>query len=113
MMSRQRRQTGQSRGESDWNFRTFPAYFAFASGTFLASLLVYLLPQVWYPVFILALFGFSFGCVHIFSRTIVRGRRSRAQTRAEEDERERRIYAARAAANAENPTPPRKRRRRR
>ena len=112
-MSRQRRQTGQSRGESDWNFKTFPTYFAFASGIFLASLLVYLLPEVWYLVFILALFGFSFGCVHIFTRLVVNKSRSRSLSRAEEDERERRIYAARAAANAENASPPRKRRRRR
>jgi hypothetical protein len=110
-MSRQRRRPSQPRGESDWHFNSFPTYFAFAAGALVATILI--LVGFLDFVFIASLFGFSFGCVHIFSRTISRTRRSRAQARAEEDERERRIYAARAAANAENPAPPRKRRRQR
>jgi hypothetical protein len=109
-MSRNRRRTGPAQ-PPDWKFNSFPTYFAFAAGALSATVLI--LVGFIYFVFIAALFGFSFGVIHLITTVIVRSRRRTAQARSEEEERERRIYAARAAANAEAVPPPRKRRRRR
>ena len=95
----------------DWNFNSFPTYFAFALGFLIATILVALglyLDLLLIP----SVFFVSYGIIHISTTTVLRARRQRAEARAEEEERERRIYAARAAASTEA-APPRKRRRRR
>src|SRR5947207_15458211 len=109
-MSRNSRRA-QPRRPPEWNFNSFPTYFAFAAGALSAAVLI--LAGFIYFVFLASLFGFTFGVIHIVTTAIIRSRRRSAESTAEEEERERRIYAARAAANAEIPAPPRKRRRRR
>jgi hypothetical protein len=79
--------------EVEWDFFSFPVFFAFALGAFLAVLL--------YPfgivIFVLSLFGVSFGIAHIAGHTFRKRSADRRRQREEEDERERRALAARAA----------------
>lgn len=105
-MARRRR---QPRREVQWDFFSFPVAFAFACGALLATLLIGagLFTIVW----VLSLFGTSFGVAHIFSHWIRRRTQERRRAREEEAERERRALAGREAAAAEGP--PRRRRRRR
>ncbi len=96
---------------AEWNFRTFPVLFAFALGALLATLL--------YPValivFILSLFGVSFGVAHMLSRWLRERTVRQREAQADEAERERRALATRAAREreAEGAAPERRRRRRR
>jgi hypothetical protein len=94
----------------DWNFLSFPVAFGFAVGAFIATLLA---PVLYGPLFVLSLFGVSFGMAHIFSRWIRTRMQSRAQDRADEEERERRALAARAAAAQQGEAASARRRRRR
>ena len=111
-MSRSRRRAAP-RQPPEWNFNSFPTYFAFAAGVFVASFLIAAFNFYIDLLLIPSVFVVSYGIIHISTTAVLRSRRRRAEARAEEEERERRIYAARAAANAEAPAPPRKRRRRR
>ena len=97
----------------EWNFNSFPTYFAFAFGVFVATFLIAVFNFYIDLLLIPSVFVVSYGIIHISTTAVLRSRRRNAQMRAEEEERERRIYAARAAANAEAAPPPRKRRRRR
>jgi hypothetical protein len=109
MASRRRPQSPQP---GEWNFRTFPVYFAFAAGMFVAVLLA---PYLYGILFVLSLFGLSFGVAHMISHTFRKRSRAQAQARADEEERERRALAARAARaqEAAGQEPGRRRRRRR
>ncbi len=97
----------------DWHFFSFPVAFAFALGAFTATILALAL---WVPLFIVSLFGVSFGTAHVISHWFQNRAVTRKHNRDEEAERERRALAARAAKSAsapEQPTAPAKRRRRR
>src|SRR6266542_6561258 len=111
-MSRSRRRV-QPRRPPDWNFNSFPTYFAFAAGILIATVLFFYFNFYVDLLLIPSVFVVSYGIIHVTTTAIVRSRRRSAEARAEEEERDRRIYAARAAANAQAPPPPRKRRRRR
>src|SRR5262245_53629299 len=90
-MARRRRQ--QSREDIEWDFFSFPTYFAFFAGMLLSVLLYFALPIV----FVVALFGTSFCTAHAISRWFRNRGIDKRMRRAEEDERERRALAARAA----------------
>ena len=107
MSARRRRQT--PRAEVEWDFFSFPTYFAFALGALIATLL--------YPlglfVFIIALFGTSFGVAHIMSHLWQRRVTQKRRQREVEDERERRALLARSTSSLENEAQSRRRRRKR
>jgi hypothetical protein len=106
-MSRGRR---QGRRDIEWEFFTFPVAFAFACGALLATLLY----PLGFFVFIISLFGVSFGMAHMFTHWWRRRTTDRRIAKEEEAERERRALAARAAAaQAGEAASPRRRRRRR
>ena len=105
-MARRRRQDDR---EIEWDFFSFPVLFGFSLGAFIATLL-YPLGQI---VFVVSLFGVSFGVAHIFTHWLRRRSLDRARQRAEEEERERRALAARAEASRPSEPPPGRRRRRR
>lgn len=97
----------------DWHFFSFPVAFGFALGAFSATILA---PIRWDALFIISLFGVSFGIAHVLSHLFQNRSIMRRQDRDEEAERERRALAARAAKSAEAPEQPTgsvKRRRRR
>ena len=105
-----RRGPKKRREDIEWDFFSFPTYFAFFAGMLLSVLL---LPLAQF-VFIFSLFGTSFCAAHAISRWFRnRGIDKRVQ-RAEEDERERRALAARAAnaTQGESQSPRRRRRNR-
>ena len=66
-------QAQQAQGRStlpDWQWRTFPVFFAFASGALFSFLLLVLrIPAV--AVLALVLFGVAFGLAHIVTRRFV------------------------------------------
>jgi hypothetical protein len=112
-MARRRRPERQQ-PIADWNFRTFPVIFAFACGAFVATLLLLLTGGALVSVlWVISLFGVSFGVAHIIGHTIRKRSLDRAIAREEEDERERRALAARQAAALEGEERSRRRRRRR
>ena len=95
MAQRRRREPARP---AEWHFYSFPVYFAFSAGAFLAIMLVPFLGFL--PIWILSMFGTSFGLAHIVSNAVRRRTTDRAHQREEEDERERRALAARSAASA-------------
>src|SRR5262245_26832664 len=98
--------------DPNWNFRTFPVFFAFGCGALAAATLIGLVPGIGDTVLLISLFAFSFGGAHILSRLVIAIRARRGVAKADEEELDRRRYAARAAANAAAPvSPPRRRRR--
>ena len=105
-----RRAQKPRREDLEWDFLSFPTYFAFFAGMLVAIPLIFILGQY---LFVIALFGTSFCTAHAISRWLRnRGIDKRLQ-RAEEDERERRALAARAAnAMQGEAASPRRRRRR-
>jgi cell division protein FtsW (lipid II flippase) len=54
----------------DWNWRTFPVFFAFALGVFLMGLLG-ALPDVGPALFFISLGGVAFGLAHILTRQVI------------------------------------------
>jgi hypothetical protein len=109
MAARRKREIKQRPADLEWDFFSFPTYFAFALGSLIATLL--------YPlglfVFIISLFGTSFGVAHIMSHWWQRRVTQKRRERADEEERERRALAARSAASLDNEAQSRRRRRRR
>ena len=93
MAQRSRRETARP---AEWHFFSFPVYFAFAAGAFLATMLTF--TPLAFPIWVLSMFGTSFGLAHIVSHAVRRRTTDRARQREEEDERERRALAARSAA---------------
>ena len=59
----------------DWQWRTFPVFFAFASGALIMGFLIGLTPGLFIIYFSVALFGAAFGLAHIVSRTVAARRR--------------------------------------
>jgi hypothetical protein len=107
------RRTGNKRREDlEWDFFSFPTYFAFFVGMLVASILVFIFGGY---LFIVALFGTSFCTAHAISRWFRNRGVDKRMQRAEEDERERRALAARAAnaMQGEAQSPRRRRRRNR
>jgi hypothetical protein len=106
-----RRRTKGPKGPVEWDFWSFPTYFAFFVGILIAPLLFAVLG---YFAFMGALFASSFCAAHVISRWWRNRSVDKRMQRAEEDERERRALAARAANAAEGEAQsPRRRRRRR
>jgi hypothetical protein len=105
-----RRRDRQTQTEAEWNFRSFPTYFAFALGAFISTILV---PYVSLPILVISLFGVSIGIAHMMTRYFRHRGLDRARQREEEDERERRALAARAAASQHNEAASVRRRRQR
>lgn len=58
---------------SQWEWRTFPVFFAFSVGMVVMGLLV--TTEIALVVFIAGLFGVAFGIAHIATRAIVAWRR--------------------------------------
>ena len=108
-----RRKSARTRGEDiEWNFFSFPTYFAFFGGMLFSFMVLVIsgLPDV---VFIVSLFGTSFCTAHAISRWFRNRGIDRRLQQAEEDERERRALAARAANALEGEAASPRRRRRR
>jgi hypothetical protein len=106
-MARRRGRT--ERKDLEWDFLSFPTYFAFLAGMLLAVLLLPIAPIV----FVVSLFGTSFCAAHAISRWFRNRTVDKRLQRAEEDERERRALAARAANAAAGEAQSARRRRRR
>ena len=111
-MSRARRAAEPQKKDAQWDFFSFPVYFAFFAGMLLSVLLLPAAPIV----FVVSLFGVSFCTAHAISRWFRNRGRDKLIERAEVDERERRAVAASAAsareAEAASPAAARRRRRR-
>jgi hypothetical protein len=97
---------------AEWNFRTFPVFFGFCLGAFLATLIL-ADAELASVLFIVSLFGVSFSIAHIIGHTLRRRGLDRAVEHEEEMERERRALAARNAASLEGESHSIRRRRRR
>ena len=93
----------------EWHFFSFPVFFAFSLGMFVAVMLY----PLGFFIFIVSLFFTAFGVAHILNRWFRRRTLDRQRKRDEENERERRAMAARTATQAETSEPARTRRRRR
>jgi hypothetical protein len=104
-----RRGQKKRREDIEWDFLSFPTYFAFFAGMLLSVLLLPIAPVV----FVVSLFGTSFCAAHAISRWFRNRSIDRRLQRAEEDERERRALAARAANAAQGEGASQRRRRRR
>lgn len=105
---RRRRQQGE---EVEWDFFSFPVYFAFAAGALTVILLAPFVPAG--ILFVLALFGTSFGMAHIISHWFRRRVSEKRRQQQEEEERERRALEARQSAALGNEQTSHRRRRRR
>lgn len=104
---------GRADQEIEWHFFAFPVFFAFALGALFATILA---PFLFPVIFVLSLFGVSFGTAHMISHSWRRRGLRKRRMSEEEEERERRALAARAAretAEAGESTSLRRRRRRR
>jgi len=114
-MSSRRRAERQPRPDLEWDFWSFPTYFAFAGGGLIAILLFAFLASLGLQavVFVIFLFGTSFCTAHVLSHWWQRRVTDKRRQREQEDERERRALAARSAAALENEQASRRRRRRR
>jgi hypothetical protein len=110
MSSRRRQQSQPQRTDLEWDFWSFPTYYAFAIGGLVAVLLFAFLPL---PVFVIFLFATSFGTAHAISHRWRRRVTDKHRLRDQEDERERRALMARSAASLENEQASRRRRRKR
>ena len=108
-MARARRMR-EKRKDIEWDFFSFPVFFAFFFGAFVSVLLVSFIPL---PMFVVALFGTSFCMAHAISRWFRNRTIDKRLQRAEEDERERRALAARAANTMNGEAQFQRRRRRR
>ncbi len=108
MSARRRRQTPKA--EVEWDFFSFPTYFAFAAGGLVATVLFPLAPIV---LFVIFLFGTSFGTAHAMSHWWQGRVTNKRRERAEEEERERRALLARSAASLDNEAQSRRHRRKR
>ena len=105
-----RRRRPEVRLEKEWDFLSFPVWYAFAAGLFAGIVLAVAgLSILLYP----ALFAFSFGNAHIVSHWFRRRVLDRRRDREEEAERERRALAARSAAALASEAGSARRRRRR
>jgi hypothetical protein len=113
-MAQRRRNENQ---EKEWDFFSFAPLFAFTCGAFLATMLLFLSQGLLFlPIWVLSMFGASFGLAHIISHQLRKRTLDRRVQAEEEEERERRALAARAAARGEAAAPGavvRRRRRRR
>ena len=89
-----RRRGRGDRQDIEWEFFSFPTYFAFFAGMLVAIPLIFILGQL---LFVVALFGTSFCTAHAISRWFRNRSVDKKMQRAEEDELERRALAARAA----------------
>lgn len=82
MPKKKRRRAGGERvaAATQWNWTSFPVFFAFSLGLLAASLLVAFLNYIGWAVAAAAgLFGLSFGIAHMLTRPIARRRAERAQ----------------------------------
>jgi len=59
----------------EWNWRTFPVFFALVVGLVVMGLAVYS-PILSFIVFVMGLFGLAYGVAHILSRMWVSRRRN-------------------------------------
>jgi hypothetical protein len=92
---RQAKQRGPGGEEIVWDFFTFPVLAGFAGGLLTMALCVFLLGDLFFFIFLGALFLATFCASHILF-TGTRQRRERTKrSREEEDELERRIVARR------------------
>ena len=107
-----RRGQKQRKDELEWDFFSFPTYFAFFVGMLLGFFFL-VITGFAFGVFVLSLFGTSFCTAHAITRYFRNRGVDKRMQRAEEDERERRALAARAAnAMQGEALSPRRRRRR-
>lgn len=85
-MSRKKRRRPVPAGprpETKWNWISFPVFFAFTLGMFVAALLFALGYAGWFAAFAIGLFGLSFGAAHMITRPIARRRAQRQQQHPE------------------------------
>ncbi len=95
----------QERGPVEWDFFSFPVFFAFCVGLLISSYAISIelggSAGIVHTVLSLgSLFGVTFSIAHIATSVWRRGRVNRARAREEEAERERRALAARARREA-------------
>jgi len=107
-----RRNARAGNEDVEWNFFSFPTYFAFFGGMLFGFLFLVIsgFPDA---VFVISLFGTSLCTAHAISRWFRKRGIDKRLQRAEEDERERRALAARAANALEGEAASPRRRRRR
>jgi hypothetical protein len=110
-MSRRRAQP-QRKDDIEWNFFSFPTYFAFFAGMLIGFFFL-VITGFAFGVFVLSLFGTSFCTAHAITRYFRNRNVDRRLQRADDDERERRALAARAANALEGEAASPRRRRRR
>ena len=104
-----RRRGRQPAAPVEWKFNTFPVLFAFALGAFIATLL-YPVGQL---VFIISLFGTSFGLAHMIGHWFRSRTLNRARQYADEQEQERLPQESATGQPEDGGRPARRRRRRR
>jgi hypothetical protein len=107
-----RRAQKQPKQDLEWNFASFPTYYAFFGGMLFSFFLLVATPLGFF-VFVASLFGVSFCTAHAFVRFMRNKTVDKRRQLAEEDERERRALAARAANALEGEAASPRRRRRR
>jgi hypothetical protein len=84
---------------ADWDFLSFPTFFGFSFGMFVATFLI--LFGLIDIVYLVSLMAVAFSLAHLLTRSVARFRRDRQRERSDEAERERRALEARARASAE------------
>ena len=86
------------RKEVEWEFLTFPVFFAFLAGVFVTGFLTYASGGLlFYPLFLISLLGVSFGLAHTLTHHLARSRAARRREKEDEEERERAALEVRAA----------------
>ncbi len=111
-----RRKAQSQREDIEFDFLSFPVYFGFALGGLSCFLLLILFGGIVRgpaAIFVIFLFGSSFGLAHAISHWMRRRTIAKRLQHADEDERERRALAAREAASLGNEQGSHRRRRRR
>jgi hypothetical protein len=108
--AKQQRQQGKE--ETGWDFFAFPTLVGFSGGLLLMGFLVLVFPELYFILFLVALFLATFCGSHILFTGTRQRRESTKRSREEEDELERRIVARRDADDASGVTSRRARRRR-
>jgi len=104
------RQKSDPKRDIEWNFYSFPVAFALCVGLFFGTLLAY---PIGILIFIVSLFGMSFGVAHIIGHWYRKRIVERKRQQADEDEKERRALAARVANSQQGAAMSSARRRRR
>lgn len=105
-------QRQQGNDQIVWDFLGFPTLAGFSGGLLVMAFLVLILPELYFILFLGALFLATFCASHILFTGTRQRREANKRAREEEDELEKRIVARREADDAAGVTSRRARRRR-